>query len=220
MPNKRHGRRVQVPRTGARSMVTGAVLLSILAGCQRDEVTQVRIPKGSPIAGSGIVPPLQRAPGGERPEAPAPAGPIGPDVVPQLPIRWTLPEGWTQKPNDGMRFATIHGPGEARFEATVVVLGGAGGGELANVNRWRGQVGLPALDDTALALARQRVESKAGTMALFDFTGEGEIKTRVIVALLAFTDGNTWFIKMAGEAEPVGAARAEFIQLLESLHFD
>jgi len=217
--NKRQIRRVLVPRTGAWLVAAGAVLF--FSGCQRDEVTHVRVPKGSPMAGSGIVPPLPRAPGGDRPAAPTPSGPMTtPDVVPQVPLKWTLPQGWTEKLNDGMRFATIKGPGDARFEVTVVVLRGAGGGELANVNRWRGQVGLPEFDDGALALARQRVESKAGTLALFDFSGEIPARARVIVGLLAFTDGNTWFIKMAGDAEPVGTARADFIHLLESLHFD
>jgi len=32
--------------------------------------------------------------------------------------------------------------------------------------------------------------------------------------------GNTWFVKMSGDAEPVAAAGADFIHLLESLRLE
>jgi hypothetical protein len=64
------------------------------------------------------------------------------------------------------------------------------------------------------------MESKAGSLTLYDFTGEGAAKSRIIVGLLTSADGTSWFLKMTGDADPVGAARADFIRLLESLHFD
>lgn len=62
-------------------------------------------------------------------------------------ITWTLPPGWTQSEGSGIRLATIHvGP----LEISVVALAGDGGGTLANINRWREQLGLPPLAEAEL----------------------------------------------------------------------
>jgi hypothetical protein len=99
------------------------------------------------------------------------------------------------------------------------VLPGPAGGELANVNRWRGQIGLTPLDEAALAKARKSVKAKVGEVALFDFTSEGTARSRVVAGLIS-TQGNTWFVKMVGDLDPVGGARRDFIRILESLRLD
>jgi hypothetical protein len=101
----------------------------------------------------------------------------------------------------------------------VVVLPGPAGGELANVNRWRGQIGLPATDEASLARARTTVQSKAGTVNVYDFTSEGTKKSRLVAGSLLI-DGSSWFVKLTGDAEPVAAARADFLRILESLRLD
>lgn len=59
--------------------------------------------------------------------------------------RWTLPEGWTQSTGSGERLATISIPNEPSLETTVTSLplwGDDTEFRLANVNRWRVQMGL------------------------------------------------------------------------------
>ena len=80
-----------------------------------------------------------------RASCPPPPRPTG-----QGALKWALPKGWTETPGSGMRYATLTPPGAGKVEMSVVVLPGAAGGELANVNRWRGQIGLPPLDEAAL----------------------------------------------------------------------
>ena len=118
-----------------------------------------------------------------------------------------------------MRYATLKAPVDGRLDVSVTVLPGEAGGELANVNRWRGQIGLPNLDEGTLAAARRPVETKAGVVSLYDFTSEGTQRSRV-VAGLALVEGNTWFIKMTGEAPAVEKAHADFLRIVESLHLD
>lgn len=188
-----------------------AVLLALAAGCRRDEVTFVRVPKGQAGAPSASA-------GGEgiataRADLPPPASTEG------RALAWTLPKGWTQGPGDGMRFATLKPAAQERIEVSVVVLPGSAGGELANVNRWRGQIGLPAIDEAALGSMRRMLRTRAGPVSVYDFSSEGETKSRV-VAGLAVAAGNTWFIKMTGGAEPVAAAKPDFIRLLESLRIE
>ncbi|HVP67107.1 MAG TPA: hypothetical protein VMT17_07570 [Anaeromyxobacteraceae bacterium] len=142
---------------------------------------------------------------------PPPSAPSG-----SAALRWTLPKGWRESGASAMRYATLQPPVAGKLDVSVVVLPGPAGGELANVNRWRGQIGLPAIDEAALATARRSLGSKAGTIALFDFVSEGQAKSRMVAGILS-AGGNSWFVKMVGDAGPVEEARPAFIQLLESL---
>jgi hypothetical protein len=119
-----------------------------------------------------------------------------------------------------MRFATLNPPGPGKIELSVVCLPGMAGGEQANVNRWRGQIGLEPLDEAALAAARKTVKSKAGPVAVFDFTSQGQVQSRMLAGTLTTKDGNTWFLKLVGDAAPVGKARADYLRFLETLHLD
>jgi hypothetical protein len=196
-----------------------AVLAASLLGCQRDEVTHARVAKtaASPApdagaASAGAMPPMA-APGGMSGEVPPPSAPAAADAV-----AWTLPKGWTEtRPSGGMRYATLKPPVAGKIDVSVITLPGPAGGELANVNRWRGQIGLDPVDEGALAKARTTVKAPAGTVNVYDFTSEGANPSRMVAGLLV-TRGNSWFIKMVGDPGPVAAARADFIRLLETLH--
>jgi len=144
-------------------------------------------------------------------DVPAPPKPVGGSAV-----AWTLPKGWTQTLTGGIRYATLKAPVTGNLDASVVVLAGPAGGELANVNRWRGQIGLPPLTQEALPSARKSVNSKLGPVTLYDFTGEGTQKSRVVAGLASIGE-NTWFFKMTGDADAVGKALPDFQQLLQSL---
>ncbi len=183
-----------------RCLLLFVAVLSSAAGCRRDEITHFRVNKSAAPALS---------------QAAVPASPeVAPPPAPDGALGWTLPKGWTESGADGMRYATLK-PGSG-VDVSVVVLPGPAGGELANVNRWRGQLGLGALDEASLASARKAVQSQAGTISLYDFTSGGAKKSR-LVAGLTVLGGSTWFVKMVGDAGPVGAARPEFIHLIESL---
>ncbi|HEU4382545.1 MAG TPA: hypothetical protein VFR85_03490 [Anaeromyxobacteraceae bacterium] len=191
--------------TTARASALAVAALS-LAACQRDEVAHYRVAKETPAPA-----PAEGAPPGMAGDVAPPPRPTGGGA-----LTWTLPKGWQQTRGDSMRFATLKPPVEGRIDASVVVLPGPAGGELANVNRWRGQIGLPPLDDAALVKARRAVPTKVAEVSLYDFTSEGQAKSRVIAGL-AVVDGNSWFIKMTGDERAVGAARADFLRLVESL---
>src|SRR5262249_46849834 len=127
--------------------------------------------------------------------------------------------GWTESAGSGMRYATIKPPFPGRIDVSVIVLPGPAGGELANVNRWRGQIGLGPIDEQGLGASRAALKTKAGIISVYDFSSEGESERR-LVAGLAVVDGNTWFVKMIGDAGPVSAARSDFTRLLKSLRHD
>jgi hypothetical protein len=89
---------------------------------------------------------------------------------------WTLPQGWTSRPGtDGVTLATIQVPTDDKpLDLTVTALPWSGTPDdlLRNVNRWRGQMGLPQAN-TAAELAGDVREMKADgrTVTIVDLRG-------------------------------------------------
>jgi hypothetical protein len=200
--------------------LTAALVLGVSLGCSRDQVQSTRIDKAAPAAAPMAAPGAAPAtlPPGHPPMGTAPA-PMGAGQVPPPPqpmggqaLQWTLPKGWTTGQAGGMRFATLKPAGNA--EVSVVMLSGPAGGELANVNRWRAQLGLPAVEEGALAASRKVVKAKAGSVAVYEFSSAGN---GMVVGLLTTADGNTWFLKLMGGDAPVTAAKPDFMKLLGTL---
>jgi hypothetical protein len=188
---------------GRKHLWTTAALL-LAAGCSRDEVAHYRVPKADPTASS----------------AQGAAGAMGTGSAEAGTLRWVLPKGWTESRSaGGMRYATLTGTAKGKLDVSVTVFPGPAGGELANVNRWRNQIGLPPVEDAALSKDRKTLKSPAGPVAVFDYTSDGKDgkgKTRLVAGIL-FAGGNSWFVKMVGDTGPVAASRADFVKLLETL---
>ncbi|OGR92130.1 MAG: hypothetical protein A2V88_13750 [Elusimicrobia bacterium RBG_16_66_12] len=183
------------------------VLIIASSSCRRDSIEVRQVPKetASPMA----MPPDGSMPSGMI-DAPPPASGVS----------WTAPAGWKEEPGNGIRLATFVPPQDpGKSEATVVALPGEAGGELANVNRWRGQIGLAPIDAVVLTAARQGVKSRLGTVVVYDFTGEGTNRSRIVAGLIQ-VGGTTWYFKLMGDEKAVGKNKAAFIKLLEGLQKD
>jgi hypothetical protein len=90
--------------------------------------------------------------------------------------QWKTPGGWRQQPGTGMRFATLElGPAGQALELTVIPLAMPAGDEagyvLANVNRWRTQLGLPSIAADKLSTAAEQIAFEGGTATAVDLTG-------------------------------------------------
>ena len=130
-------------------------------------------------------------------------------------IEYKLPEGWTASPEARpMRHATIMTP--EKTEVVVTVFPGDVGGMLANVNRWRGQVGLQPIAEADIAKHTAQVKLADGTTATtMDFTGANG---RILAASIPQKD-RTWFIRSMGQVEPVGKTKAGFDAMVKSVTF-
>jgi len=88
--------------------------------------------------------------------------------------------------------------------------------ELANVNRWRKQVGLEPIAADELARQRETIDITGHSAAMFDMSGvaaDGGKKTRIVVAMLNHGDA-MWFFKMTGDDDLVAAQKPAFVQFL------
>jgi hypothetical protein len=166
-------------------------LAAALSSCRQEEVTRVQVPKSAAVT-------------------------VPPAAAPAHRLRWTAPAGWKESAGTGMRLATIVPPGAGKAEATVVALPGESGGELANVNRWRGQIGLSPIDESGLASARSTVRTKVGPASLYSFAGHGEPKMAMLAAVVVY-EGTSWFLKLSGDEDAVKRARTGFVSLVASL---
>jgi hypothetical protein len=182
----------------------GLVLLAVvLAGCGRDNVQVYRLSNDD--SSSSAPPPNATAPNGNTAARPQ--------------LHWKLPEGWTETAPGAMSIASfkVSGPNGAEAEVTVVPLPGSAGGDTANVNRWRGQAGLPAATADELQKMGEAVQVGDQPGTLYDIVGSDNAKR--ILGAMQDRSGTTWFFKMTGEAGLVEQQKPQFAAFLKSLTF-
>jgi hypothetical protein len=129
---------------------------------------------------------------------------------------WTVPDHWKPQPPGPMllaSFAIEDAAGKASL--TVSSLARDGGGVLANVNRWRRQIGLGPIEEAALNQEAKPLDLPVGKALLADLTGQ----QRIIGAMLPH-DGQTWYFKLMGDAAVAGKEKEAFLTFLKSLKFD
>jgi hypothetical protein len=145
------------------------------------------------------------------------SAPLPQTASPSHEIRWQTPKGWKEIAENGMRVASFELPQkDGKAEVSVISLPGDVGGMLANVNRWRGQIALPPLSEEQLAQIQTTVTSPVGNVIVFDFSGPGQNKTRIVAGVVSLA-GKTWFFKLMGDDQAVTAAKPAFIGLLKGL---
>jgi len=129
--------------------------------------------------------------------------------------KWAkLPTSWSVGPENAMRKATwiVAGPNGSKAEIAVTVFPGSVGGLTANVNRWRGQLGLaPAGADEIAASAKT---GKVGGIDSQRFVMTSADGKKTLDAFMTPKDGATWFFKMSGESAAVEANAAAFAAFL------
>jgi hypothetical protein len=128
---------------------------------------------------------------------------------------WKAPEGWTQKTAGQMVLAAYQANKNGKTaDITVTSFPGDVGGVLANVNRWRGQVGLPPIDAGSLGKETKTVELAGGEKAtVVDVTGQ-----KRLYGLMVPREGKTWFYKMIGDPGVVGAEAQKLVEFAGTAH--
>jgi hypothetical protein len=149
---------------------------------------------------------------------------VAPVVVTPPTAQWRAPSSWKEQPASGLRLASFLASNDAGETAdiSVVTFGGTGGDELANINRWRGQLKLAPVEADALPSQVSNLAAAAGNFSVTDLTAEqaepGKPLSRILGAWIS--RGNTvWFFKMMGPADLVGAQEQNFKGFLGSVAF-
>jgi hypothetical protein len=91
------------------------------------------------------------------------------------PITWTTPEGWRRLPGGALRFATLRlGPKGEGLEITISRLGPEASDVRQNVDRWRGQLGLPPLKDDEFQKVKDNIKVDGVPATRVDLVGVRE----------------------------------------------
>jgi len=96
------------------------------------------------------------------------------------------------------------------------MLSGDAGGRLANINRWRGQVGLGPVAEEELGGLLMPLRVGGPESYAVDLVSP-ETQRRMLAAAVA-TSGQTWFFKLVGDAAVVGREKEAFTKLVASFN--
>ncbi len=199
-----------------------------LTGCRDREITAYRAPK-DPVS----TPPMAQAGMANTNDLPPGHPAIGPDSTPAEPgamtgsvptaegdaLVWTAPASWTPKALGSMRKGSyaIAGDGGAAGDLSILAFPGDTGGLFANVNRWRGQVGLGPIEVGQIEANTQNIEANGLKIVLVDVTGTASgVSTTLIGAIVPY-NGQTWFFKLLGPAELVAKEKPAFREFLQTI---
>lgn len=193
-----------------------------------------RPPMDAPFAGgagqgdkaateSGQAPP-ELPPG--HPPVDSRGGPVDPSAA--APFTYTTPDGWQEQPATGMRKAAFKvTDGGTSAEVTVIDLAASApnvADPLANLNRWRGEVGLGPIQAEDLEGKVEKIEVSGAASDYLEAIPdtakpqESEAKEATVAAIVPAGD-SVWFFKLRGDRELVAAQRENFKKFLESVEF-
>jgi hypothetical protein len=131
-------------------------------------------------------------------------------------LEFKKPDSWGEAPPKAFSLATfVAGQDDKRVEITV---SSAGGDLLANMNRWRGQVGLAPQSADELAKSAAKIAALGGEGSYVDLVGPADASPRkAILGVAVTTGGNQYFIKLIGDPDVAQAEKANFESFVKSL---
>ncbi len=200
----------------------------ILSGCRDRQITAYRAPKDPAPAVQPQAPhqhqglPADHPPVDAGNASPAPDGDMATMANTAVPtaggsdLKWTAPESWTPKAGSAMRKGSYAVKGDgAEADFSITAFPGDTGGLHANLNRWRGQVGLPNASPAELDASIQHLDGLGGMhFDVVDLIGPSG--TRMLGAITSY-NGNSWFFKLMGPDALVAGEKQAFIEFLHTV---
>jgi len=140
-----------------------------------------------------------------------------PPEDPKPAVHLVAPEGWEAQTPGQMQVAkfTVK-KDDGKADISVSIFPSDTGGTLANVNMWRSQLGMKAVDEAGLQecttnLGGATIEGAPGAV-LADLSND---KRRLLGAIVP-REGRWWFYKMVGDAPVVNAEHDTFVQFVKT----
>lgn len=142
---------------------------------------------------------------------------------PPKPPTFQVPRGWQARDAGSTSSARFQiGEGDRIAFMTVTGLNGDGGGLVANINRWRAQVGLKSLPEKDALNSTQSVKVDGNSGHALDLTGTDttdKSARRILVVVVKHGD-QTWYFRLAGPSNLVAEQKAAFDGFVKSIRFE
>ena len=103
------------------------------------------------------------------------------------------------------------------IDASIVVLGGTAGGIAANVNRWRGQIGLPRQTEAQIRKSATKGNGSSGEFLWFSIITDKAPTAKAIYAAIIPISGRSVFVKMSGKLGTLQENELKFLALCRSV---
>jgi hypothetical protein len=229
------------------NLLLAALAALLLAACSRNDDSDIRVehdpkeaapvpatfaaqPDTSTPASADSFPP-GHPPIAATPGAPAMSSMSGGSSMTALPgmaeftaatptPKWSPPADWVADPPNPVRKGSWTVPasnGTAPAEVSVNVFAGQLGGLLANVNRWRGQVGLePTLTDDTLPTCVANITIGGLPAQLVTLDGPDG---HSLEGAFVFLPDRVWSFRLTGPTAAVTAQRPAFRAFLDSIQW-
>ena len=137
---------------------------------------------------------------------------------------YKTPKGWKEVPGSQMRNINMKFGKDGKGECYLTKLAGAGGGMLANVNRWRKQMGAPPLTQAQVdALPKKPLFGNPATVVdvtgnFGGMSGSAGKKNYRLLGLILVNQYGAIFVKMIGPKADVDANTAQFDEFTSSIN--
>ena len=139
--------------------------------------------------------------------------------------QWIVPEVWQPGRSSAMRRGSYQVMGEDNkmVDIAVTTFPGDVGGMLANINRWRGQIGLGPITAGMVDAVVEKLEFNGKECQYVDLRGltppAGKFHPQRSLVGTFTHEGNSWFFKMSGDASLVEMQQNKFMEFLNSVKF-
>ena len=198
---------LSIPRL---SQLASLVLAVWLAACGdgNSDVRHYRVAKAAPAA-------MTAAPA--RPGTPEmPANRIPPPPPSPNRLTWSAPTGWQAAPPSSMRVASFRVPLEGGAgECSLVRLAGDAGGLVANINRWRGQIGLAPADEATIRAAVHEGASPLGPFSAVKIANP-DAPSGLLAAIFPLGSA-TLFVKLSAPTAAIDGLEPTFLAFCASI---
>jgi hypothetical protein len=111
----------------------------------------------------------------------------------------------------------VAGSDGAEADMSITAFPGDVGGNLANVNRWRGQIELPPIGEADLGSTMQHHDIGEFHVDVVEFANTESTNPQRMIGAIVPYEGATWFFKLTGPDALVARERAAFLSLVQSI---
>lgn len=135
---------------------------------------------------------------------------------------WDAPANWQEVAPSQMLLAKFLANGaDGNAEVTVSVFPGDAGGALANVNRWRGQIGLESIGQPEADKLVSSLDVMGGKAMLVDMSGTSAKtgKPSRLIGVIVPRGGQTWFYKLMGDPGAADREKTGFVRFVQSVRY-
>jgi hypothetical protein len=183
------------------------IFIMALIGCKDESISKYSVPK-RPVGAEE-----KATPAHQENEAIKSSGISQPNAVS---LAWQLPSGWQEKQPGRMALASFDVVvGDATAECVVSKFPGDVGGLVANINRWRGQIGLASLDDAAAIASAETFTTSFGKIYYLKLDNASAQKAMLTAILPG--DNFVVFVKMMPPSNLVAQLEASFVSFTKSI---